>query len=108
MAKGKPEVTDIILASKAGPAADAASGAATANELLRIAASAERGSEHPLAKGLLRAAAGVALPEVLEFRVHPGGGVSGQVGVPCYNSHVARVLMVASEAAPRANDYAFA
>jgi len=51
--------------------------------LLRIAAALERGSEHPLAKGLLRAAAGVALPEVLEFRAHPGGGVSGQVdGVP--------------------------
>ncbi|MBS1784355.1 MAG: cadmium-translocating P-type ATPase [Acidobacteria bacterium] len=48
-------------------------------EALRLAAALEQGSEHPLAKGLLRAAAGLALPSVAAFRAHPGGGVSGTV-----------------------------
>ena len=46
---------------------------------LRLAAALEQGSEHPLAKGLLRAAEGWALPGVEAFRAHPGGGVSGTV-----------------------------
>ncbi len=48
-------------------------------ESLRLAAALEQGSEHPLAKGILRAAADQALPSVSEFRAHPGGGVSGTV-----------------------------
>ncbi|HXC16899.1 MAG TPA: cation-translocating P-type ATPase [Holophagaceae bacterium] len=48
-------------------------------DALRLAAALEQGSEHPLAKGLLRAAEGMALPSVSGFRAHPGGGVSGQV-----------------------------
>ena len=47
--------------------------------LLRLAAALERGSEHPIAKGLLEAAKGQAWPEVEDFRSHPGGGVTGQV-----------------------------
>ncbi|HET8901492.1 MAG TPA: heavy metal translocating P-type ATPase, partial [Holophagaceae bacterium] len=48
-------------------------------EALRLAAALEQGSEHPLAKGLLRAAEGVTLPPVSDFRAHAGGGVSGVV-----------------------------
>ena len=48
-------------------------------EALRLAAALEQGSEHPLAKGLLRAAEGLALPPVEGFRAHPGGGVDGAV-----------------------------
>ncbi|HNX30941.1 MAG TPA: cation-translocating P-type ATPase [Holophaga sp.] len=47
--------------------------------LLRLAAALEQGSEHPLAKGILEAARGLAWPEVADFRAHPGGGVTGSV-----------------------------
>ena len=46
---------------------------------LRLAAALEQGSEHPLAKGMLRAAEGLALPGIVDFRAHAGGGVSGTV-----------------------------
>ncbi|HET8715829.1 MAG TPA: cation-translocating P-type ATPase [Holophagaceae bacterium] len=48
-------------------------------DALRLAAALEQGSEHPLAKGILRAAEGQTLPEVEGFRAHPGGGVTGRV-----------------------------
>ena len=46
--------------------------------LLRAAASLERDSEHPIARGLV-AAQGGDLASVTAFRAHPGGGVSGEV-----------------------------
>ena len=51
-------------------------------ELLRLAASLERGSEHPLAGAIVAAARerGLALEEAADFRVVPGQGVSGRVG----------------------------
>ena len=50
--------------------------------MLEIAASLERDSEHPIARGLVLAHGG-ALKPVSEFRAHPGGGVSGELdGVP--------------------------
>jgi Cu+-exporting ATPase len=51
-------------------------------ELLRLAASLERGSEHPLAGALVAAAQerGVALEEAQGFRAIPGQGVTGRVG----------------------------
>ncbi len=51
-------------------------------ELLRLAASLERGSEHPLAGAIVAAARerGLALEEAVDFRVVPGQGVSGRVG----------------------------
>lgn len=48
-------------------------------DALRLAAALEQGSEHPLAKGMLRAAEGLALPPVEGFRAHAGGGVSGVI-----------------------------
>ena len=52
-----------------------------ADELLRLAATAERPSEHPLARLLVAEAARLELdlPEVEEFRAHPGTGVSARV-----------------------------
>jgi Cu+-exporting ATPase len=47
--------------------------------LLALAASLERGSEHPLARGILEGAKGLPVPEVVDFRAHPGGGVSGMI-----------------------------
>ncbi|MGK8512979.1 heavy metal translocating P-type ATPase [Nocardia asiatica] len=51
-------------------------------ELLRLAAAAERPSEHPLAAAIVRAARGrdLPLPEVTEFTAHPGRGVTARVG----------------------------
>jgi P-type Cu+ transporter len=48
-------------------------------QLLRLAAALERGSEHPIAKGILEAAKGQGWPETENFRSHPGGGVTGCV-----------------------------
>ena len=48
-----------------------------AEELIHLAASLERDSEHPLAKGLREAAQGQPLDAVEGFRAHPGGGVTG-------------------------------
>jgi cation transport ATPase len=47
-------------------------------DLLELAASLERDSEHPIACGLVTAHAG-ALKPVSAFRAHPGGGVSGEI-----------------------------
>jgi Cu+-exporting ATPase len=51
-------------------------------ELLRLAASLERGSEHPLAGAIVGAARerGLALEEAADFRAVPGQGVSGRIG----------------------------
>jgi Cu+-exporting ATPase len=51
------------------------------DELLRLAASLERGSEHPLAASILAGALeqGIALSEVQEFRSYPGKGIGGVV-----------------------------
>ncbi|HYF00865.1 MAG TPA: heavy metal translocating P-type ATPase [Planctomycetota bacterium] len=52
------------------------------DELLRLAASLERGSEHPLAAAIVRGAEarGLALLAVDDFRAFPGKGVTGTVG----------------------------
>lgn len=53
-----------------------------AQDLLRLAASLERGSEHPLAEAIVSGAEdrGVSLGEVEEFRSVTGKGVVGRVG----------------------------
>ena len=63
--EGKPRVTDIVCAS------------ATEEELLRIAASVEAPSEHPLSVAISRAAQerGLSLSPVTEFAAVAGGGV---------------------------------
>jgi P-type Cu+ transporter len=68
---GQPEVTDIIPL----PSADGA--LLDAGELLGLAASAERRSEHPLAEAVVRAAEARRLPliEPTQFRSRPGHGV---------------------------------
>ncbi|MFB3812696.1 MAG: heavy metal translocating P-type ATPase [Terriglobales bacterium] len=51
------------------------------DELLRLVASVERGSEHPLAEAIVKGAEewGIALANVGEFRSVPGKGVIGRV-----------------------------
>jgi Cu+-exporting ATPase len=70
LTEGKPKVVAII------PAADVDEG-----ELLRLAASIERGSEHPLAHAILNAAKerGLSLGEVSDFTSPAGKGATGAV-----------------------------
>jgi P-type Cu+ transporter len=67
---GRPEVTDLVAAP-----------GVTEREVLELAASAERVSEHPLARAVERAAAdrGVRLLDVAEFEALPGRGIVGRV-----------------------------
>ncbi len=64
--EGKPSVVDII-----------PFGAVEAYEVLRVAASAEKSSEHPLARAIVEKAhaLGVILTEVYQFQAVPGRGV---------------------------------
>lgn len=53
------------------------------SELRSIAASLERDSEHPIARGIVAGHSGELLP-VEGFRAHPGGGISGSVRGTAY------------------------
>jgi Cu+-exporting ATPase len=68
LTEGKPKVVAVI------PAAGA-----DENELLRLAASVERGSEHPLARAILTAAneRGLALSDISDFVSPSGKGATG-------------------------------
>jgi P-type Cu+ transporter len=70
LTRGAPELTDVV------PQDSIPEG-----ELLRLAASAERGSEHPLGEAIVRGAKGrgLALAEAEEFRAVSGGGVRARV-----------------------------
>jgi Cu+-exporting ATPase len=69
---GRPAVTDVV---PLGPAAG------SGDALLQLAASAERGSEHPIGKALVAHAgsAGLALQAPTEFRAAGGRGVQALV-----------------------------
>jgi P-type Cu+ transporter len=69
--KGLPSVTDIVLNG----------GGLTEAELLRLAASAEKGSEHPLAEAIVAAATGRGLSfgELAGFQAIAGQGIAAQV-----------------------------
>jgi heavy metal translocating P-type ATPase len=69
--RGKPGVTDVVPL-----------GRATEDEVLRLAAAAEKPSEHPLARAIVECAEsrGIALPGVGRFKAYPGLGVRAEVG----------------------------
>jgi Cu+-exporting ATPase len=71
--RGEPSVTDVVPMS--------ADGALEGGSLLRLAASAERGSEHPLGEAIVRAAQqeGLALSEPQGFEAVAGQGVVATV-----------------------------
>ena len=64
---GKPAVTDVIPQN------------IMEEELLKIAASLERKSEHPFAKAILQKANGMTVYSVSDFQTIPGRGVSGAI-----------------------------
>ena len=69
---GKPVVTDLALSDAAG---------ISEHELLFLAASAERGSEHPLGEAIVMEAQnrGLTLESASRFQAIPGRGISAQV-----------------------------
>jgi Cu+-exporting ATPase len=70
LTEGKPEVVSIVTVAGIEPGA-----------LLRLAASVERGSEHPLALAVIHAAKarGLSVEEVSAFASSPGKGATGTV-----------------------------
>ena len=74
---GRPEVTDVVPAATFAPAGAESPGDA----LLRIAASAEQRSEHPLGEAIVRAASarGAALAPAAAFEALPGRGIAAEV-----------------------------
>ncbi len=70
LTQGEPVVTDIITHN-----------GFTESEVLRLAASAERGSEHPLGEAIVQKAQteGIALEEAEDFAAIPGHGVRATV-----------------------------
>ncbi|HEX3314404.1 MAG TPA: heavy metal translocating P-type ATPase [Gemmataceae bacterium] len=68
LTEGRPSVTAIEPADRA-------------DEILRLAASVERGSEHPLAAAIVKAAEAKHLPiaAAIEVHVEPGQGITGRV-----------------------------
>jgi Cu+-exporting ATPase len=67
LTEGRPSLKRVI------PCGDGTDG-----ELLRVAASLERDSEHPIARGIRTAYLGQIAP-VDDFRAYPGGGITGGV-----------------------------
>ncbi len=69
---GQPAVTDLVV-SESWPG--------SLEDVLRLAASAERGSEHPLGEAIVQAAQekGLALAEPAGFQAIPGHGIVAQV-----------------------------
>jgi len=88
---GKPRVTDLVVSGESG---------ASEGELLLLAASAERGSEHPLGEAIVSEARerGLALESVTGFQAIPGQGIVAQV-----NGHTVRFgnLVLMEEAGVR-------
>jgi Cu+-exporting ATPase len=72
LTKGQPSVTDVVASGQA---------LLTSDELLRLAASAERGSEHPLGESIVRSARerGLALSEPVAFEGIAGYGIAATV-----------------------------
>ncbi|MBC2706025.1 cation-translocating P-type ATPase [Desulfobacula sp.] len=70
---GKPTVVDQIPAENSG---------LSSNELLSLAASIEKGSEHPIGKAIVTFAQekGLVLKDPINFKAHSGFGVAAQLG----------------------------
>ncbi|MBI1855318.1 MAG: copper-translocating P-type ATPase [Chloroflexi bacterium] len=70
--KGQPAVTDIVINNRSS---------VTGDVLLRLAASVEKGSEHPLGEAIWAEATtrGLSLAEAAGFKAEPGYGVQAEV-----------------------------
>jgi Cu+-exporting ATPase len=70
LTEGKPSVTDVIPAENHN-----------SDNILMLAASAEKGSEHPLGEAILQAAqsAGLSLHPTTDFEATPGAGIAATI-----------------------------
>src|ERR671914_1662418 len=70
LTRGTPELTDVVVAD-----------GVSEDELLRLIASAERGSEHPLGESIVRTARhrGLPLADLEAFEAAAGGGINARV-----------------------------
>ena len=80
--KGEPQVTDVVAFG------------CKASELVGLALSLERKSEHPLAQAIVAYAdaAGATAQDVEDFAQVPGGGIEGKVGVVACLAGNARMM----------------
>jgi Cu+-exporting ATPase len=78
---GQPVVTDVVATAPNPPLAKGGVGRFDENDLLRLAASAERNSEHPLGEAVVREAQArnLELYPVADFQAIPGQGVEARV-----------------------------
>jgi Cu+-exporting ATPase len=83
--RGRPVLTDVLVAgdsTRAGAATGDGGSGLDENELLRLAASAERGSEHPVGEAIVRAAEERGLADgkrAAKFNAVAGHGVEAEV-----------------------------
>ncbi len=72
LTKGEPSVTDIVQSSESGVRSE---------EVLKLAASAEKGSEHPLGEAIVRKAneINIELSDAEKFNAIPGHGLEARV-----------------------------
>ncbi len=77
--KGQPAVTDVVVSDQLSVRSEQLS--VSSDELLRLAASVEKGSEHPLGEAIWAEATarGLALAEASGFKSEPGYGVQAEV-----------------------------
>ncbi len=66
--KGRPELTDVIPIGKN-----------KTSNILKIAASLEKGSEHPLAEAIVKAAKSITLHKTTKFKAIPGRGIEANI-----------------------------
>jgi len=93
LTEGKPELASVIVLSDLSQ-----------NEILRLGASVERGSEHPLAAAIVRAAEkrGLKIAPVTEFQSRTGRGVLGTIegrNVVLGNQQLCEELQIQSQPA---------
>jgi Cu+-exporting ATPase len=81
LTQGKPVVTDIFAVGNTSDL-DKSSATRSTQELLQLAASAERGSEHPLGEAIVNRAKELGLPllDTEAFEAIPGQGIRVKVG----------------------------
>jgi P-type Cu+ transporter len=77
LTRGKPEVTDVIL-----------SNAANEKDLLRILATLEQHSEHPIAQAIVEKAKQekIILDKISDFKIFGGKGIEGKIGNEFYRA----------------------
>lgn len=88
--EGSPSVTDIIVLSQIDQ-----------TELVKLAASLENSSEHPLAEAIVREAEekNIGLYEISDFHNIPGKGISAQINDELYSAgNISLMKQIASEA----------